>query len=168
MAAIDAETLGALFDRHGPALVLYARQWCGTPEDVVQDAFVTLARARGLPDRVLPWLFRVVRNAAINAGRGARNRKARESRSSSAEAWLASDDDRIDASAAARLLEDLDPPEREALVARFWGGLTFDEIARLQGCSVATAHRRYQNGLTHLNERLAGRWNPQTSTPNAT
>ena len=30
------ELLGRLFDDHAAALVLYARQWCATPEDVVQ------------------------------------------------------------------------------------------------------------------------------------
>jgi hypothetical protein len=39
---------------------------------------------------------------------------------------------------------------REVIVARFWGGLTFDQIARLQGCSLTTAHRRYRDGLSRL------------------
>ena len=75
---MEPEALGTLFDRHAPALVLYARQWTATPEDVVQDAFVKLARTRTAAENVVPWLFRVVRNAAINAGRAERNRRKRE------------------------------------------------------------------------------------------
>jgi len=37
------EQLAELVDRYGAALVLYARQWCATAEDVVQDALVKLA-----------------------------------------------------------------------------------------------------------------------------
>jgi RNA polymerase sigma-70 factor (ECF subfamily) len=48
-------------------------------------------------------------------------------------------------------------------VARLWGGLTFDQIARLQRCSLTTAHRRYHEGLTRLHERLEGSCSPQTT-----
>ena len=40
-------------------------------------------------------------------------------------------------------------------MARLWGGLTLEEVARLQGCSTTTAHRRYRAGLARLQERLA-------------
>jgi RNA polymerase sigma factor (sigma-70 family) len=165
MSVINPELLARLFDRHAPALALYARQWCGTPEDVVQDAFVKLARLRTQPERTLPWLFRVVRNGAINAGRNDRNRRRLEARPHGSEAWFAADDDRIDAQEAARLLAELELEIREVIIARFWGGLKFEEIARLQGCSLATAHRRYVSGLTLLNERLLGKWTRQDSTP---
>jgi RNA polymerase sigma factor (sigma-70 family) len=148
------DLLGRLFDEHAAALVLYARQWSETPEDVVQEAFIQLARQKAEPERVVPWLYRVVRNGAIAASRGDRRRRRRESRASSVEAWFAPGDDRIDAEHAAGLLAELDLETREVIVARLWGGLTFDEIARLQGCSLTTAHRRYQAGLARLQERL--------------
>ena len=47
---------------------------------------------------------------------------------------------------------------REVIVARLWGGLTFEEIAQLVGCSLPTAHRRYHVGLTELRERMDGQW----------
>ncbi len=150
------DDLGRWFDEHAPALVLYARQWCDSAEDVVQEAFLQLARQPSRPDSVAAWLFRAVRNGAINAGRGDRNRRKREARSSGREAWLSSDDDRIDASEISRRLAELGPELREVLVARFWGGLTFEEVAALQGCSLTTAHRRYQAGLTALQARLGG------------
>ena len=148
------ERLGRLFDEHAGPLALYARQWCDTPEDVVQDAFVALARQGRWPDRVVPWLYRVVRNGAIAAARQARRRQKREGRAAASEAWFATTDDRIDAQAASRLLAEIDGDVREVIVARIWGALTFEEIARLQGCSLTTAHRRYQCGLARLQERL--------------
>jgi RNA polymerase sigma-70 factor (ECF subfamily) len=154
MGRIGPELLGRLFEEHATALVLYARQWSGRPEDLVQDAFVALARQRRLPERVVPWLYRVVRNGAITAARGDRRRQRREALASDPEAWFAATDERVDAADATRLLAELDLEAREVIVARLWGGLTFEEIARLQGCSLTTAHRRYQAGLARLEERL--------------
>ncbi|WP_435017873.1 RNA polymerase sigma factor [Tundrisphaera sp. TA3] len=155
MDAAGPELLGRLFDDHAPALALYARQWCEAPEDVVQEAFVRLACQRSVPDRVVPWLFRVVRNGAISASRGERRRRGREARASSPEAWFAPTGDPIDAAHASRLVAGLDGDLREAVVARVWGGLSFDEIAALHGCSVATAHRRYHAGLARLREQIS-------------
>ncbi len=168
MGRVGPEILGRLFDEHAAALVLYARQWCESAEDVVQEAFLSLARQRTAPDRVVPWLYRVARNGALAAARGERRRRKREARVSSGEAWFASTDDRIDARRAESLLTELEPDLREVIVARLWGALTFDEIARLQGCSLTTAHRRYQAGLTRLQERLERPWihlppSPKTS-----
>lgn len=164
MTTIGPDLLGRLFDEHAPALVLYARQWSESPEDVVQEAFVQLARRREWPDAVVPWLFRVVRNAAIDASRRDRRRRTREARASAGEAWFAATDDRIDAARAARLLDDLDAETREIIVARLWGGLTLEEVARLQGCSTTTAHRRYRAGLARLQEGLTCPTRPTGTT----
>ena len=43
---MDPDLLGNLLDQHSSSLELYARQWCDSPEDVVQEAFLKLA---GLP-----------------------------------------------------------------------------------------------------------------------
>src|SRR6516164_7818745 len=67
-----------LLDTHGGPLVLYARQWCAVPEDVVQDAFLKLLALRQPPRDVVPWLYRVVRNRAIDSQRVARRRQQRE------------------------------------------------------------------------------------------
>ncbi len=168
MGRIGPELLARLFDEHAAALVLYARQWVLAPEDVVQDAFVKLARQWVRPRRVVPWLYRVVRNEAIATARSARRRTRREARASTTEACFSATDDRIDAEHATRLLEELAPECREAIVARLWGGLTFEEIARLHGCSLTTAHRRYQSGMAQLHERLEPSWTPQKAVPKTT
>jgi DNA-directed RNA polymerase specialized sigma24 family protein len=63
-------------------------------------------------------------------------------------------DDALDASAAAAALERLSVDEREVIVARIWGGLTFEQIAVVTGISSSSAHRLYIAGLTALRERL--------------
>ena len=154
MSRIGPGPLMAAFDAHAGPLVLYARQWTDGPEDVVQEAFLQLARQRSPPDRLVPWLYRVVRNRAIDASRGDGRRRRREARASGPEAWFAPVDDRIDARLAADCLAELDEETRAAVAARIWGALTFEEIAEAQDCSIATAHRRYRAGLEKLRARL--------------
>jgi RNA polymerase sigma-70 factor (ECF subfamily) len=165
MPRIAPEELGRLYRQHAPALRLYARQWPAGDEDLVQEAFVRLAQQSTAPQQVLPWLYRVVRNGALAAGRGEARRRRRQDRVRTPEAWFAATEDHLDAQEATRLLAALPPDQREVVVARIWGGLTFEEIARVASCSLPTAHRRYQAGLTALRERLEGPW---TRTPPAT
>ena len=173
MGRLSPEDLGRLFDEHAGALVLFARQWCDVPEDIVQDAFVALARQGESPHRPVAWLFRVVRNGAIAAARQSRRRRHRERRAADPEGatgapWFAATDDRLDAQHATRLLAELDTETRAVIVARLWGGLTFEEVARLQGCSLTTAHRRYQAGLARLHARLESPWASTTPTAKST
>ena len=44
--------------------------------------------------------------------------------------------------------------QREVIVAHLWGGLTFEQIAEVAGCSSSTAHRSYSAGLATLRSRL--------------
>ena len=80
---MDPDLLGNLLDQHAAALELYARQWCDAPEDVVQEAFLKLAGLGSLPSSPAAWLFRVVRNGAIDAGLAARRRRRHESAAAS-------------------------------------------------------------------------------------
>ena len=57
------------------------------------------------------------------------------------------------------------PESREAIVARLWGGLTFEEIARLQGCSLTTAHRRYQSGHGPVTRKARTLMDPTEDSP---
>ena len=62
--------------------------------------------------------------------------------------------DLIDAGTAAAALESLPIEQREVVVARIWGGLTFQEIGRLVGVSDSAAHRRYEAALLALRQKL--------------
>jgi RNA polymerase sigma factor (sigma-70 family) len=165
MRSIEPTILGQLYRQHAPALLLYARQWGGGAEDLVQEAFVRLAQQAPAPEQILPWLYRVVRNAALMAQRTALRRRQREQRASKPEAWFSTTDDRLDADEATRLLAAVPLELREVIVARLWGGLTFEDIAHMIGCSLPTAHRRYQTGLAQLRERLEGQWIRTPTTP---
>ena len=156
MSALGPELLGRILDEHAAALVLYARQWCDSPEDVVQEAVLALVRQRAQPVEVAPWLFRVVRNGAIAAVRRSGRRRRREQAAAAArgEWFLPTEGDGLDAAAASAALAGLPLEEREAIVARLWGGLSFEQIGQLSGTSSSTAHRRYQAGLAALRERL--------------
>src|SRR5436305_2477070 len=92
MPGVGPELLGQLVDKHAAALVLYARQWCLTPEDIVQEAFLKLVVRPRPPDNLVPWswLYRVVRNGALNAARAARRRRHYEAAAAAqAPAWFA-------------------------------------------------------------------------------
>ena len=147
--------LAELIDEHAPALVLFARQWCATPEDVVQDSFCKLASQRAVPDDAAAWLYRVVRNAAIDAGKSERRRLRREAVAAKAMPWFEEVAvDGLDATSAVAALETLPVEQREVIVARLWSGLTLQEIATVVGCSVSSAHRRFEAGIAALRERL--------------
>src|SRR5262249_26694350 len=85
---MESDELGRLIDRHAAALGLYARQWCDAREDVVQEAFLKPARQGGLPENPAAWLFRIVRNGAINASTAARRRRRHESGAAEARTWF--------------------------------------------------------------------------------
>src|SRR5215468_4574601 len=105
---MDPTLLGRLIDQHAAALVLYTRQWCATPEDVVQDAFLKLVAQRPPPHNPLPWLYRVVRNAAVSAGRTERRRQRHEAAAAArAPAWFDADADALDAEAVTAALHGL-------------------------------------------------------------
>jgi RNA polymerase sigma factor (sigma-70 family) len=149
---IDAELLGRLLDEHGAALALYASQWTSADEDCVQEALVELARQRIAPNHTLAWLYRVVKNRALNSARGARRRRERESRAMAdrfvGEVRGAFDDD--DTRAAIEALGQLDTSERELVVMRIWGGLKYEEIAEALAISISSAHRQYERALVKL------------------
>src|SRR5436305_1569904 len=121
------ELLGRLVDERAASLTLFARQWCGAPEDVVQEAFVKLAAQRSPPNDPVAWLFQAVRNGAISAGRAERRRRRHEGGAAARRpAWFApSEHAAPDAEAATAALEALPPEEREVVVAHLWGGLPF-------------------------------------------
>ena len=89
-----AARLGAYFDSYADHLVLYARQWLGggAAEDVVQDAFVRLLAQQVEPANVKAWLFRTVRNTALDARRANQRRQEREQQFASGRlAWFEAD-----------------------------------------------------------------------------
>jgi RNA polymerase sigma factor (sigma-70 family) len=152
---MTARQTAELIAAHAAALALFARQWCDSPEDAVQDAFCKLVRLHTPPTDSLAWLFKVVRTTAIDLGRAARRRLKRETAIARPECWFAEPEvDGLDAEAAVAAIESLAPELREVIVGRLWGGMTLEQIAEVAACSVTTAHRRYEAGIHALRERL--------------
>ena len=144
-----------LIDTHAAPLVLCARQWCAEPEDVVQEAFIKLVRQSRPPADAVAWLYRVVRNGAIDASKMARRRQRRESAVARPVRWFVEPGvDGLDAETAVAALEQLASEQREVIVARHWGGLSFEQIAAVAGCSASTAFRRYTAGVEELRQQL--------------
>jgi RNA polymerase sigma-70 factor (ECF subfamily) len=149
-----------LFEAHGPALLLYARQWLDRPaaQDVVQDVFVRLIAGGRIPAEPRTWLFRCVRNAVISACRSTGRRGHRERSAGQPPTggdWFAPRvDDRIDAEAAQQALSGLPPPQREIVTLRIWSGLTLAQVAQVCGMPVSTIHDQYRAALKTIRERL--------------
>lgn len=163
MERIGAEQLRALLDAHGAALTLYARQWYHAPEDALQEALIELLRQAPVPQHPCAWLFQAVRRRAMNLARGDRRRAERHRRvGEGRESWFFDDPDRgLDSEELREMLARLPALEREIVVARIWGELSFEQIAELVQVSSSAAHRRYQKALSLLGEMLNGK--PQTS-----
>jgi RNA polymerase sigma-70 factor (ECF subfamily) len=147
--------LARLMDAHAAPLVLYARQWCDEPEDVVQEAFVKLACQGRPPHDPVAWLYPVVRHGALDAAKRNRRRQRRESAAARPVRWFVEPEvDGLDADTAVAALQRLPPEQREVIIARHWGGLSFEQIAATAGCSASTAFRRYTAGVEVLRQQL--------------
>jgi RNA polymerase sigma factor (sigma-70 family) len=144
-----------LIDTYSAPLVLYARQWSDAPEDVVQEAFIKLVRQSRPPEDTVAWLYRVVRNGALDDAKMVRRRQRRESAAARRVPWFVEPEvDGLDAKTAVAALERLAPEQREVIVAHHWGGLSFEQIAAVAGCSASTAFRRYTAGVETLRDQL--------------
>ena len=156
LGRLSADRLAGLLDRHARALELFARQYCGCPEDVVQEALLALCGLATAPDDAVGWLYTVVRRKAIDAARAERRRRRHEDRAASdGRLWfVAVPEGALDAQAAVTALAALPEEQREVIVARVWGGLTFAQIAQTIGTTDSTAQRRYEAALTLLREKM--------------
>ena len=159
----DDESWKDWFERHGPKLLLCARQWTRSladAEDVVQEAFVRFWRRQrqlgGEPDALL---FTSVRRAAIDLARTNARRGARELLADGGledtgpifETPLEGDDRR---EAIEFALRQLPLEQREVLTLKIWGELTFEQIAAQLEISPNTAASRYRYALAGLRDAL--------------
>jgi RNA polymerase sigma-70 factor (ECF subfamily) len=147
-----------LYDAHGGALLAYARSFTGDhaqAEDLVHQVFASLLREdRSAPDVPLAYLYRSVRNAALNSRRNG----SREAPLEGAPAlFVHRGGDQEAALALQAALQDLPQEQREVVIMRIWSGMTLEEIARATGQSVNTVASRYRYALAKLRERLTPR-----------
>jgi len=166
MARIGPDELSRWFDAHAGAMVLYARQWLdpAAAEDAVQEVFLRLVRTPPAPRHVRAWLFRAVRNTAINRLRSRRRRTHHErTRADAGPAWFdARADDPVDPAAIQGALARLPVEQREVVVLRTWAGMGFEEIAGTVGRPVSTVFGWYRAALTSLRATMRASCNPTT------
>lgn len=151
------------FDTYGPKLLLCARYYTRSladAEDVVQEAFVRFWRhQRGLPGEPMALLVTSVRRAATDLARRTGRRIAREEEAGEANEPAQGDfypsffDDerRLALEEALRRIPD---EQREVLVLKIWGELTFEQIGAELGLSSNTIASRYRYGLGALRQQL--------------
>ena len=156
--SIDEAQIRQLYQDYGAALVLFARQWCAHPEDALQEALMELTKQAICPLNPVGWLFHAVKRRALNQTRSAvRRNKYEQQVAQERTAWFEADPaTRLEANELQMALAELELSDREIVIARIWGDLTFDQIGELMGISSSSVHRRYQKILTALQARLSG------------
>jgi RNA polymerase sigma-70 factor (ECF subfamily) len=155
-----ADSWRACFDAHGRAMVLFARQFTATledAEDAVQEGFVRCWRRRPQGEDPTAYLFACVRTAALDQSRR-QKRRARHEQTVAREAEPAlftcpveQEERRLRVEQA---IARLPVEQREVLVLKIWGDLTFDQIARVYGISINTVASRYRYALAALRQRF--------------
>lgn len=160
----EHDTWRSWFQLFGPKLLLCARQWtrsAADAEDVVQEAFVRFWRhQRHLPGDPMALLVTSVRRAAFDLGRREGRRSARETLvaedpgtpAADFQPFPAEEDERRVAIAEA--LRRLPAEQREVLVLKIWGELTFEQIAAELGIPANTAASRHRYALAALRREL--------------
>ena len=116
-----------------------------------------LSRQPSLPPEPVAWLYRAVRYRAINHHRGEKRRQNRErAAADQREPFFVQDQDNvIEAADVEAALRRLPEQNREIVIARIWGGLSFEQIAELTNLSSSTVHRHYRASLEELKHKLA-------------
>ena len=137
--------------------LLFARQQtrCGQDaEDVLQDSLVeTWRRAGGRPEAAL--VFATIRRRAIDLGRRTSRRSHREQMSADEESHFVLPPEEEDrALHLEKALKRLPANQREVLTLKFWGGLTFAEVATTLEIPQGTAASRYRLALDTLRQSL--------------
>lgn len=118
-------------------------------EDVIQNVFRNVLKRARLPQDLRPYLFRAIRNAAMDEHRA-------HARAASVESFLDlsgrrnNGHDPAVAQDLESLLTQLNEQERECIVLKIYNGLTFNEIAAVCGVSINTASSWYRRGLEKL------------------
>jgi RNA polymerase sigma-70 factor (ECF subfamily) len=161
-----SEWVAEALDRHERPLIRYATWLLGdldAARDVVQETFLRLCRedpAR-LGERLAPWLFTVCRNLALDA----RKKAARLAPLDVAEVPVLHDlDEQHDARQAMgrilTILETLPRNQREVVLLKFQGGLSYKEISAITDLSTSNVgfllHTAVRAIRSHLGEHITG------------
>jgi RNA polymerase sigma-70 factor (ECF subfamily) len=129
----------------------------------VQEAFLRFWRARDRAEDRVAYLYACVKRAALDWQRGGRRRVRREEAVASARGRDANDEPMLAAplereerrAAVEAALAGLPETQREVLVLKIWGGLSFPQIGAALEIPADTAASRYRYALAKLRGQLA-------------
>lgn len=146
---------------HRAALVDYASAMTrnrAEAEDVVQDAYLRFVPVSSGPrselGHPLGYLYRIVRNLAMDWGRRHRHEATQDEPLATLASPLADPErqtaGRVELRKVAQALEELSPQTRTAFVLHRLDGCTLQQVASQLGVSVPTAHRLVRDALMRL------------------
>lgn len=152
------------YQQLAPKLLLFARQWVASAadaEDVVQNGFVRFWRHQpsAQPEHY-PLLYAAVRSSALDFLRSA-ERRARREKDDRVEVvredlpvFDTAIDQREHADSVQAALGLLPQAQREVLVLKIWGELTFAQIAQTLGESINTIASRYRYAIEAMRRQI--------------
>ncbi len=156
----DAEAFGPLVERYHRPLFRMAVRLLGDREearDATQTAFLKAYQALGTCDperRFFTWIYRILINECLNVLR------ARRPIGAMVEVAAESAPDAVGAGELRRIVRkallQLTPEQRDVVVLRHFGELSYEEVAAAAGIPVKTVKSRLFSARQRLCELLAG------------
>ena len=132
-------------------------------EDVVQDVFRRLCESPVNPKDLRSFVYKSVRNRALDLLRRERRRKDNPYAAKATSIYvlnsLPADEGILSPERAHQIgkgLISLEEPEREVIVLHIYSGLTFDAISKILQAPIGTVASRYRRALTKLRKKLKG------------
>lgn len=122
-------------------------------EDVVQDAFAAISARFDEVENPVAYL----RTSVVNGTRRWHRRLRREERWQAVHEPVVADAATADAVAVRRVLGELSPDQREAIVLRYFADLSLREVGEVLGIPTQTAATRVRRGLERVRTMLEDR-----------
>ena len=151
-----ADILAAFYRENRQALYTYALLLTGNrtaAEDAVHTGFANILHRGIWPREIRPYVFRCIRNAAIDEQR----RHIRQAKEDSIFEEKADEDTwnrMANQEQAELLLQSLREKERECVVLKIYGRMTFEEISETLGSPMGTVTSWYRRALERMREIL--------------
>ena len=133
-------------------------------DDLAQDIFIRVYERLDRFDvtkRFFPWMYTVALNVIRNYNRKNKSIFLRFHNNNSEDKWLKHSEtpeknvaENQEQKKLARCILKLPIIQKEAVVLRYYQGLTFEEIAEVGSCSLSAAKMRVYRGLEQLNRLM--------------
>jgi RNA polymerase sigma-70 factor (ECF subfamily) len=155
----NPQSLAALFESDESALLHYAVGIVRRPivaEELVQEAFLRLHKVWGQVDNPRGWLYRSIRNLALNHLRDTRQESQLDEESASLDETLPRELlGRSEAVGTVRmLLAEMTEDDRNLIRLKYHDDLKYEEISRRTGLSVGNVGFRLHHALKGLLDGL--------------